>query len=99
MEKQELPVLAFSTAEEWEAWLEREHASSSGAWLQFAKKASGTPSVTYAEAVEAALCFGWIDGQAAPLDDSAWLQRFTPRRARSKWSKINRDRAERLLAE
>src|SRR3954454_5528567 len=99
MEKQGLPVLAFSTSEEWEAWLEREHASRPGVWLRFAKKASGNVSLSYVEAVEAALCFGWIDGQAAPAGELSWLQRFTPRRARSKWSKVNRARAERLIDE
>ena len=99
MEKQGLPVLAFSDAAEWEAWLEREHASCPGVWLQLAKKGSGASSPTYEEAVLAALCYGWIDGQSAPLDESAWLQRYTPRRSRSKWSKINCQRAELLIAE
>src|SRR3954469_17965318 len=72
---------------------------SDGIWLKFAKKASGIRSVVYAEAVEIALCHGWIDGQAEPLEDHHYIQRFTPRRARSKWSKRNREKAERLIAE
>ncbi|NHC44290.1 YdeI/OmpD-associated family protein [Motilibacter aurantiacus] len=98
MEKQGLPVLAFSDASAWEAWLEREHASQSGVWVQLAKKNSGIASVTYAEAVEGALCWGWIDGQSASLDEATWLQKFTPRRARSKWSKVNCERVEGLVA-
>jgi uncharacterized protein YdeI (YjbR/CyaY-like superfamily) len=76
----------------------REHgARTPGVWLKLAKKGAGTPSVTYVEAVEAALCHGWIDGQARRLDDSAYLQRFTPRRPRSVWSKVNRERALALI--
>jgi uncharacterized protein YdeI (YjbR/CyaY-like superfamily) len=70
-----------------------------GVWLKFAKKGSGVATVTYAEAVEEALCYGWIDGQAAGHDETFYLQRFTPRRRRSKWSLINRNKAERLIAE
>ncbi len=91
-----LPVLFFETQDALEAWLEGNHAASGGIWIKFAKKASGITSVTYAEAVEAALCYGWIDGQAASFDDRFWLQRFTRRRARSKWSKVNRARVVRL---
>ena len=89
--------MPFGSAGEWEAWLEQHHADSSGVWLKLAKKGAGVPSVTYAEAVEAALCFGWIDGQKAALDERFWLQKFTPRRPRSVWSKINREKAERLV--
>jgi uncharacterized protein YdeI (YjbR/CyaY-like superfamily) len=89
--------MAFSSRAEWAAWLAEHHADSEGLWLKFAKKGSGVESVTYAEAVEVALCQGWIDGQAAALDDAHWLQRFTPRRARSRWSRINRDRATALI--
>ena len=89
--------MPFGSAGEWEAWLEQHHADSSGVWLKLAKKGAGVPSVTYAEAVEAALCFGWIDGQKAALDERFWLQKFTPRRPRSVWSKINREKAERLI--
>lgn len=93
-----LPTVAFETQSDWAAWLESNHDTSPGVWLQLAKKASGVPSVSYDQAVEAALCFGWIDGQKGRLDDKAWLQRFTPRGPRSIWSKINRERAEKLAA-
>jgi uncharacterized protein YdeI (YjbR/CyaY-like superfamily) len=82
-----------------EAWLEEHGESSDGIWLKFAKKGSGIRSVGYADAVEVALCHGWIDGQARRLDEQHYLQRFTPRRPRSKWSRINREKAERLIAE
>jgi len=94
----ELPVLAFATAADWELWLAREHATSPGVWLKLAKKESGFASVTQPEAVEVALCFGWIDGQANSLDSAYWLQKFTPRRPRSKWSAVNRDKALALIA-
>ena len=80
-----------------EAWFEAEHASADELWLEFAKKGNPTPSVTYPEAVEAALCFGWIDGKAEKGPEGGRRQRFTPRRARSKWSQINVDRAEALI--
>ena len=99
MAKPEQPVLSFATPDELGAWLNEHAEESDGIWLKFAKKASGIPSVVYADAVEIALCHGWIDGQAKRLDDDYYLQRFTPRRARSKWSKINRQKAERLIAE
>jgi uncharacterized protein YdeI (YjbR/CyaY-like superfamily) len=92
-----LPTIAFASREELAAWLADHHDDADGLWLKFAKKDSGIDSVTYAEAVEVALCYGWIDGQAAAGDDAHWLQRFTPRRARSRWSKINRDRATALI--
>lgn len=94
----ELPVLAFASGAEWGAWLADEHATSNGVWIKIAKKNSGIPSVTYPEAVEVALCYGWIDGQTKSLDDSFYVQRFTPRRSRSKWSKINVAKAEQLIA-
>jgi uncharacterized protein YdeI (YjbR/CyaY-like superfamily) len=97
--KADQPVLFFATPAELEAWMAEHGEESDGIWLKFAKKASGIQSVVYAEAVEIALCHGWIDGQAKPLDDHHYLQRFTPRRARSKWSKRNREKAERLRAE
>src|ERR671919_11459 len=90
------PILAFASPEAWEAWLEREHAKSDGVWLKFAKKGSGVASVVFAEALEVAICYGWIDSQALSLDERFYLQKFTPRRARSKWSRINRDRVEEL---
>ena len=90
------PVLAFATQAEWEAWLEAEHAGSDGVWIRFAKKGSGVPSVAYAEAVEVALCYGWIDSLVKSVDERFYLQKFTPRRARSKWSRVNREKVEEL---
>jgi uncharacterized protein YdeI (YjbR/CyaY-like superfamily) len=94
--KDDLPLMPFESPDAWEAWLERHHSDSSGVWLQIAKKASGIPSITYAEALDVALCYGWIDGQKGSLDADYFLQRFTPRRAKSKWSKINVDKVARL---
>ena len=91
-------VLAFASKDAWESWLANDHATSEGIWLKIAKKSSAVDSVTYAEALEVGLCYGWIDGQKQPFDERHWLQRFTPRRARSRWSKINRDAAENLIA-
>jgi len=85
----ELETRTFASQQKWLSWLDKNHAKSSGLWLKFAKKGSGIPSVTYPEALEVALCYGWIDGQLKSLDATWYLQRFTPRRARSKWSKIN----------
>jgi len=82
-----------------DAWLDVHGEKSDGVWIKFARKASGIPSVVYAEALEVALCHGWIDGQAKSLDETHYLQRFTPRRERSKWSKRNRGKAEQLIAE
>jgi uncharacterized protein YdeI (YjbR/CyaY-like superfamily) len=79
----------FRSARAFETWLQKHHASSDGLWLQIAKRGAAEPSVTYAEAVEIALCWGWIDGQKKSMDDQHFLQRFTPRRARSLWSKTN----------
>jgi uncharacterized protein YdeI (YjbR/CyaY-like superfamily) len=94
----DLPVLAFATARAWSEWLEAHHASSRGLWLKIAKKGAGAASVTYAEALDGALAWGWIDGQKGTLNDLWWLQRFTPRTAKSPWSKINRAKAEALIA-
>ena len=99
MAKAEQPILFFATPVELEAWIDEHGEESDGIWLKFAKKDSGIESVVYAEAVEIALSYGWIDGQAKRHDDHHYLQRFTPRRPRSKWSKINREKAERLMAE
>jgi uncharacterized protein YdeI (YjbR/CyaY-like superfamily) len=93
-----LPILAFATAADLEAWLAREPRDSAGFWLKLAKKGSGVASVSKPEAIDAALCHGWIDGQLDKYDDKSWLIRFTPRRARSKWSLVNRERAEELIA-
>jgi uncharacterized protein YdeI (YjbR/CyaY-like superfamily) len=92
------PTLGFVTQHDWEEWLAMHHAETPGLWLKSAKKGSGIASITYAEALEGALCYGWIDGQKAALDDMWWLQKFTPRRAKSGWSKVNREKAEALIA-
>jgi len=89
--------LAFESQEAFEEWLEREHARCDGVWLKIAKMGSGIESVTHPEALEAALCFGWIDGQRKAFDGEWFLQRFTPRRPRSKWSRINKEKAEALV--
>jgi uncharacterized protein YdeI (YjbR/CyaY-like superfamily) len=88
----------FKNAKAFETWLKKHHASSDGLWLQIAKRGADAPSVTYAEAVEIALCWGWIDGQKKGLDDQHFLQRFTPRRARSVWSKVNVEKVAALIA-
>ncbi len=98
-EKQGLPILPFASPRTWEEWLAKHHKTSKGLWLKIAKKGTGVDSVTYAEALDVALCYGWIDGQKGPLDDTYWLQKFTPRTARSKWSKVNRDKVAALIAE
>jgi uncharacterized protein YdeI (YjbR/CyaY-like superfamily) len=95
--KDKLPVVQFTDAAVWERWLEQHAEDSDGVWLKIAKKATGLPTVTHAEALEAALCFGWIDGQRAGHDERFFLQRFTPRKARSKWSQINREKAQELI--
>jgi len=87
-----LPKIRFSSPADWERWLEDNHTVSEGIWIKMAKKGSGIESVGYPEALESALCFGWID-------ERYFLQRFTPRRSRSKWSRINREKAEHLIAE
>ena len=87
---EELPIIAFKQASSWQSWLEGHHAEARGVWLALAKKTSGRTTVTYKEAVEVALCWGWIDGQARPLDETSWLVRFTPRGRRSVWSKRSR---------
>ena len=88
----------FKNARTFETWLKHHHASSDGLWLQIAKRGAHESSVTYAEAVEIALCWGWIDGQKKSLDDQHFLQRFTPRRARSVWSKVNVEKVAALIA-
>ena len=93
----DIPVMLFERQKDWAAWLDKNHAAASGVWLKLAKKASGDKSVTYDEALEAALCYGWIDGQKKSYDESAWLQKFTPRGAKSIWSKINREKAQELI--
>ena len=83
-----LPRLPFPSAAEWEEWLENNHAESKGVWIKMAKKGSGIESVRYPDVLESALCFGWIDGRREALDERYFLQRFTPRRPRSRWSRI-----------
>jgi uncharacterized protein YdeI (YjbR/CyaY-like superfamily) len=90
-------ILFFASREALEEWLAENHDVSEGIWLKIAKKASGIRSVSYPEAIDVALCFGWIDGQKKALDAEHWLQRFTPRKPKSKWSKINRDKATELI--
>jgi uncharacterized protein YdeI (YjbR/CyaY-like superfamily) len=90
-------TIAFPSAREFEQWLAKNHAESTGIWLRFFKKNSGVVSVSYVEAVDAAICFGWIDGQLKKHDEKSWLRKFTPRRPKSVWSKRNRSHAERLV--
>jgi uncharacterized protein YdeI (YjbR/CyaY-like superfamily) len=95
---EEIPIISFAQPRAWAAWLASNHASSRGVWLKLAKKASGIESINYAEALEVALAWGWIDGQKRSLDDTSWLQKFTPRGPKSIWSKINREKALALIA-
>jgi len=92
-----MPVTPFESQDAWRAWLDDNHTASAGVWLQLAKKATGIPSITYDEALEVALCYGWIDGQKKGYDNEWWLQKFTPRGAKSIWSKINCQKAEALI--
>lgn len=94
----ELPIIPFENPQTWAEWLEAQHATSAGIWLKLAKASSGIASVTYPEALEVALCYGWIDGQKKTFDERFWIQKFTPRRAKSIWSKINCAKAEVLIA-
>jgi len=94
-----LPIMSFETQQDWERWLTEYHTKTVGIWLKIAKKETGIPSVSYAEALESAICYGWIDGQKAPFDGMYWLQKFTPRRPKSIWSKVNCDKATALIAE
>ncbi|HMI20678.1 MAG TPA: YdeI/OmpD-associated family protein [Sphingomonas sp.] len=94
-----LPIIGFENAQAFETWLAAQPPDSSGLWLKLAKQGAGIISLTKSEAIDAALCHGWIDGQLHPYDDACWLIRFTPRKARSKWSEKNRVRAQQLIAE
>ncbi len=95
---EERPILPFASPDLWAAWLAEHHGDTpAGVWLKIAKKPSGIATVTYAEALEEALCFGWIDGQKRGFDQSWFLQGFTPRRPRSRWSKVNTDKARTLI--
>jgi len=86
------PIIACETQQDWEMWLEKHYDEAQGVWLKLAKKAAALPSISHAEAVDGALCYGWIDGQAASCDAHYWLQKFTPRGPRSVWSQVNRDK-------
>ena len=92
------PIKLFKSQKDWSLWLEKNHQKSPGLWLRLAKKDSEIRSVSYKEALEVALCYGWIDGQKKPESDEAWLQKFVPRSAKSIWSKINREKALALIA-
>ena len=98
MKTTDLPIQSFASKTKWAEWLAKQHDKSAGVWLKLAKKDSGIPSVTYDEALDVALCYGWIDGQKKGFDDKYWLQKFTPRGPKSIWSKINTEKAERLIA-
>jgi uncharacterized protein YdeI (YjbR/CyaY-like superfamily) len=92
----ELPIILYETPDDWAAWLEK-HADATGVWVRLAKKGSGITSIDYAQAVEVALCYGWIDGHKKSYDEQSWLQKFTPRAVKSIWSKINREKAQALI--
>ncbi len=96
--RDEFPQISARDRAEWRAWLAEHHASAPGIWLVFYKKGSGQTGVTYEEAVEEALCFGWIDSRPNTLDEERYIQLFTPRKRKSPWSKSNKERVERLLA-
>jgi len=93
-----LPLVQPKSRRAWRQWLAKHHASSSGIWLVYAKKHTGIPSLTYADAVEEALCFGWIDSLLHPIDDALYKQMFTPRKTKSAWSALNKKRVEPLIA-
>ncbi|MFF8807787.1 YdeI/OmpD-associated family protein [Streptomyces omiyaensis] len=96
---QDLETVTFASADAFEEWLGEHHADSAGIWLKLRKKGPGVVALDYAQALDVALCYGWIDGQKAKFDDLWWLQRFTPRRRNSRWSKINRDKVAALTAQ
>jgi uncharacterized protein YdeI (YjbR/CyaY-like superfamily) len=97
MKSTDLPIQPFTDKQSWFDWLAKQHNKSTGVWLKLAKKDSGIKSVTYEEALDVALCYGWIDGQKKGFDEEYWLQKFTPRGPRSIWSRINTEKAERLI--
>jgi uncharacterized protein YdeI (YjbR/CyaY-like superfamily) len=92
-----LPTIEFKTAKSFETWLEKHHDNLSGIWLKIFKKDSGIKTITYKEALDVALCYGWIDGQKQACDELSWLQKFCPRTAKSIWSKVNIGHVERLI--
>ena len=93
------PILTFKTPDEWYDWLEKNHAISDGVWLRFYKKGSGITGLTHATSLDGALCYGWIDSQAKTLDEKSYLQKYTPRRSKSIWSKVNTEHIARLIKE
>ena len=94
-----LETISFATAVAWESWLETNHVSTGGVWLRIYKKASGKETITYAEALDGALCYGWIDGISKGIDAEKYAQRFSPRRKKSNWTDTNKAIARRLIAE
>jgi uncharacterized protein YdeI (YjbR/CyaY-like superfamily) len=94
---QNIEILAFASSKEWEQWLSSNYNRLQGVWLRFYKKDAGVPSVSYDEALDEALCYGWIDGQLKPYDEKSWLRKFTPRRPKSPWSKRNIEHVRRLI--
>ena len=96
MPSDQLPVLCFESVDAWDAWLAEHASTTAGLWLKIPKKGSGATGIGYSEALDVALCHGWIDGQKGRHDDGYWLQRFTPRKPGSRWSRINTERAEAL---
>jgi uncharacterized protein YdeI (YjbR/CyaY-like superfamily) len=97
MPRDSLPVMSFESAQDWEAWLSTHHADSAGVWLKIARKGARAQTVCYADALDVAMCYGWIDGQKGGFDDDHWLQRFTPRGQRSRWSRVNTEKAAALI--
>ncbi|MCW3464898.1 YdeI/OmpD-associated family protein [Chitinophaga nivalis] len=95
--KKEYPVITCSNQEEWAAWLQQHHAAEDGVWIRIHKKHTGVPSIVYAEALDEALCYGWIDGMSKRIDEDTYVQKFTPRRPKSVWSVRNREHIDRLL--
>lgn len=92
----ELPTVLYETPEDWAAWIEQ-HTDASGVWMRLAKKGSGIKSIDYQQALDVALCYGWIDGHKKSYDETSWIQKFSPRRPKSMWSKINREKAQALI--
>src|SRR5262245_35395811 len=97
MKSAEFPTLLFASKKKWTDWLAKQHDKSAGVWLKLAKKNTGIASITYEEALDVALCYGWIDGQKGSFDEQYWLQKFTPRGPKSIWSKINTEKVEKLI--
>lgn len=97
-EKEEIATFYPSTQADWRAWLQENHLSKQSVWLIYYKKKSKIPSISWSEAVDEALCFGWIDSTARPIDDEKYMQFFTKRKPNSVWSKINKDKVEKLIA-